>query len=461
VIILSSLLTHCSQSQKIRIACIPILSEEKWPDLILADEINTTLQNMKSSSLLVYPLDWTWDAIAVDSIKNQDYLIRYAKRIRLDYVLLQSINPININSWFVQYCLQDLHKNQSILQINDTLFFNDYHARFRKITQDVLDKLSIDSEPKTFCNFPSRTDWINFGKGRYAQLIGRLFEAEDAYKQVKDNPAVDKRLVSVLLDKAIDLESKGEFAEDIYLEAFQIISKNLKQDSSQTEYDSLLGRMYVQRSWWNKAEKTLSRAVQIDSNNPENYFYLSRLHSSRFKSLGFRNQEKLLKKAISINPAMEKAWIALGNLYYYQNNQKKAESVYQKLLSIHPTSLDGLLELGKIHVLKNDVIHIIQTYEKVLDLAPDQAVAYYNLGVAYYNDQKIEESKRFFKRAVALEDHLDSHYYLGVICQQEDQMNEAISHFRFRIRNRKGQDDLYAEEARKRLWNLLQKQEVS
>jgi tetratricopeptide (TPR) repeat protein len=106
------------------------------------------------------------------------------------------------------------------------------------------------------------------------------------------------------------------------------------------------------------------------------------------------------------------------------------------------------------------VINIIQTYKKVLAIDPKNIIAFFNLGIAYYFDEKLEEAKGFFQRAIALGNHLDSHLYLGVIYAQQDEKDKAIHHLRVRIRYRSGSDDTYAEEARKLLYDLIHEDEM-
>jgi tetratricopeptide (TPR) repeat protein len=95
----------------------------------------------------------------------------------------------------------------------------------------------------------------------------------------------------------------------------------------------------------------------------------------------------------------------------------------------------------------------------VLEIDPGSGEAYYNLGVAYYNDEAIQEAVRFFERAIEMEDHPESYYYLGVIYAEAGDKDRAVSFLRERIRLRKGFDDPYAEQARELLYELLHAEE--
>ena len=80
-------------------------------------------------------------------------------------------------------------------------------------------------------------------------------------------------------------------------------------------------------------------------------------------------------------------------------------------------------------------------------------------GIAYYHDGRIDDAVRFFQRAIALDGHAESHYYLGVIFSEAGDEDRAINHFRTRVRLRQGKNDVFAEEARKNLLELLEQKE--
>ena len=75
--------------------------------------------------------------------------------------------------------------------------------------------------------------------------------------------------------------------------------------------------------------------------------------------------------------------------------------------------------------------------------------------IAYYNDDKEDEAARFFQKAVELDNHGDSYFYLGVIHANRGEIEKAIEYFRGRIRLRQGPEDFFAEEARKHLIRLI------
>jgi len=451
---------HHFAHQRFRIACFPLFSSDRWLDITITDGINDLLQKANSTVCLDYPLDWTFDAIDRDSVSNLTYLKYYGKRIGLDVLVTEQVISKSDKNCVVVLKFYNLKKKEPLtLKLSDTLYFAHPDTFFKEIIHQALNSFSIkyDTLPPVF--LPSPKVWKDYGSGRYYQLIDDFTSAEKAYRA---GLAVDsteffllRGLASVLLRKSFYLQSKGKYADDTYIKTAEIINKTLEVDSTDELTYCLLGQLYIQRSMWNRAEKVLKKALQLGKDDPFLYFYLTRLHSSRYRKMGFRNKETLLKKALKLNPAFERAWIALGDYYFFRNRIGNAEKTYKKLLEIHPSSLDGLLALGKLYFSRNDILNVIKVYKKVLTIKSDYPEAYYNLGIAYYNRGREEDAIRFFEKAIELNNHVDSYFYLGLIYAKRGDKDKAVEFLRKRIHFRNKLNDPFAEEARKLLFKLL------
>ena len=450
-----------------RIACFPVTSSESenWLDMTVADRINDLLRTANPQECLAYPLDWTHDSICPDSASNISYLLSYGDRIGLDILITEQIQALFEGGCEILLSLYHLRDDTCLLEMTDSLYFDRPEQFLQHAAREILNRSDIGYDsPPVLGSLPIAL-WEPYGWGRYHYLSGDLRKAEKAYRSGIDidstRAIMKKGLANVLLNKAFRRKAEGKFIEDIYLETVALLRQVLKMDSTDGEAHSLLGRVYLQSERWNNAEKSLCEALRREKDDPWIYFYLSRLHSSRYKESGFENKVQLLKHAVTLNPALEQAWLALGEELYFKNKPEEAKNIYSKLLAINPGSLDGLLALGKLYVFQNDILNIIRTYERVLEVSPRNADAHYNLGIAYYNDDKVDEAIRFFHRAIELSNHIDSHFYLGVIYADRKEIDRAIEYFRSRIRLRKEFNDPFAEEARKHLNRLFQNGEKS
>ena len=226
------------------------------------------------------------------------------------------------------------------------------------------------------------------------------------------------------------------------------------QDSTDSEAHRIMGKYYILRKMWSMAETHLYKALKRDPNNARIYYDYSHLHASRIKKIGFRDEEAVLRHAIGLNPCYEEARIRLADLLYFNKWPKRANLAIDDLLAIHPRSIEGLLFRGKMAVGSAKFDRIVETYNRIIEIDPRNADAYYNLGVYYFNSKDVDNAERFFERAVQVGNSADAHLYLGHIYQSKGLLDKAIAEYRLRIRHSRGLDDTYADEARKRLFEL-------
>jgi tetratricopeptide (TPR) repeat protein len=348
-------------------------------------------------------------------------------------------------------------QNQPIFQFSDSLNNQKPELFFQQFVKRTCDFISIDSDSIVDYPLPRKELWEYYGLGRYYQLTGDYVSAEQMYRSgiAKDSTQnlLLKGLAEVLL---IQRSQSDSYTENMDMETEEILYKAVDIDSTDGTLYRLLGNLYIQRKWWNKAEQVLEKAFQYNKDDPYLYFQLSRVHPSRYQEMGFHNKKSLLSEALFLDPAFQLGWIALGEDYVFYNQYDKAEEIYHQLLEIHPKSLEGFLALGKLYMVQNDIMNIIRTYEKVLEIAPDYADAYYNLGIIYYKENQEAEAIRFFQKAIELDHHPDSNFYLGIIYKNRGDVDQAIQFFRERIRLKTGPEDTFAEEARIHLSELLQ-----
>ena len=445
---------------RLRVACFPVGSSEKWLDMVIADGINDVLKSVDPGTILAYPMEWMYDAIDKDSTYDIHYLQAYGKRIELDFlIVLQGLSRLE-SGYSVEWSLYDLNENRCLRTDTDSIYFRQSGDFFTHIAKDILVLASAGDHAVYPPVLPAPAAWEAYGWGRYHKFTGEVAKAENDFRTAvaidPNDQTIKKALASVLVEKAVRLQAQNNFAEDVFIETVDLLQQVLEADSSDAEAYRILGDVYIQSERWNKAENALQKAFYLDEDNPLIYWSMSRIHPSRYTYSGFKSKMQLLQRAVRMNPAFERARLALGDDRYYKNKPGDAEAIYKGLLWIHPRSLDGLLALGKLYVSRNDILHIIHVYEKVLEISPAYADAYYNLGIAYYNDDKVDEAAGFFKKAIDIDNHADSYLYLGIIHAEKGESEQAMACFRHRIRLRNGVNDPYAEEARRQLNRMIQ-----
>lgn len=446
------LLLQNKSDHYIRLAVFPpnhsSLSPNNSTAWAIAEETSAQLINSLPQEYLVYPPQWLMQAIDFDSLSDNQYINRFAKQINLDYVIIFSnekiINDQNLDNFknFQTTEIKQIHPGKTkksraqihidlVHQTVDKIFSTGPNLKLSQVVAECL--LLLNNQ-------------------QYGKAVNC---AEDYYKTDTSSVKIRNLLAHCFLEAAVKYDYLGKPSGQYKLAALRLCEGTISwHDSLNAKAYQLLGKYYNLEKMWAKAEFHYLKAYNLNNKLPEIYFGFSHLHDSRSHKLGQKNKEALLRKTIKINPCFELARIYLADYLYFNKWPNRARNEINKLLNIHPTSIDGLLYLGKLAVAENKIDQIVAIYNKILDIEPRNVEAFYNLGVYYYNLDNIETAIKFFERSILYGDHLDSHLYLGHIYHSKGQLDKAIEEYRYRIKYKRGKNDAYADEARKRLYNL-------
>ncbi len=454
---------HAPKPEKIRLAVFPLIDiaykqETSWVCWAIADQANAVLDKSFSGDTLVCPISWLFESIDPDSFSNEKYLLQYAHRIKLNYAAFGSLQS-DCDACSLRWAFVDLKRDSVIFQKNVAVAGANKASSGVRLATDILQYFKKTPSENPTASFSS-PGVVKFRTKALQALFNKEYKkaveyAEQAY-EADSTDVYSRNLFSrTELDYSLQLDSEGKPSGIYRLIALKTSEGTiLHYDSTNSEAYRILGKYYILEKMWGKAETKLKKALEYDPDNARIYADYSRLHRSRMKSIGFKNEDQLLEYAFFLDPAFENARLQLADYLYFNKWPRQAEKVVRKLLVIHPTSVEGWLFLGRMAVGEHDIQKIIKTYNKILAIDPRNAEAYYNLGVFYYNSNDIDNAEKFFNRAVQVGNSLDAHLYLGHIYESQGLIDNAIEEYRLRIRFKKGFKDPYAEEARERLYVL-------
>jgi tetratricopeptide (TPR) repeat protein len=98
------------------------------------------------------------------------------------------------------------------------------------------------------------------------------------------------------------------------------------------------------------AEEKLSRFLHNQPDNPlANYYYalaLWKRSRSVLNSDALQQAETLLGKATALDPKLDAAYLALGNLYFARGSFQEAVGAYEKAIAANPTNSEAHYRLG-------------------------------------------------------------------------------------------------------------------
>lgn len=449
--ILCFAVTFCQKTPKgndpIRIGCLPVFHSAPWHDLVFAGCIESCLFQLDAQQYRTIPMAWVQESILNDSISDPDYLAGFAKRCGYDLLILagmDSINPEKISVTMTAYDLRSSKKPASRLeQIIDS---KSEDSVFQALIQTGFEKTEIPVS-----SIPCQCKPISpeLARGKYFTLMDDYPSAETVLNRAflidKTDDRLRLTLAQVIIEQCIRESSPEAPYNPAFIRAEKILSALADTVQYATDVHKLRAKMDTYRERWNSVENHL-RAIWPENDekqDPDALFLLSRLSAARLKAFGFSNREKLLRRIIRLNPAHQKAWLDLARTCFYHNQMKRSEQVYHEMLHIHPHCLSAWMGLGKLYLVQDRFDDLIVLYEHIIDRWPDSPDVIYNLGLAYYYQQDIDNAIRFFNRAVQIDNHAYSHYFLGVLYLNQNREEDALLHFRACVASHPKKDDPY------------------
>lgn len=475
--LLSNLILWLTQrpiEPKKRLAIYPIdvtqcAEKDKWMGWAIAELVGNYFQQDATSEMLIYPPDWLLPIINPDSLEFDLYLKSFSNRLGVDYYFSGRMFYQD-SSYFLCYRLysSDNFIDSSKITIN----LSDYNFGLiiaRTIKKHLPIKIKINnSNWQNIEQFSLK----NYILGKHSLLKSEPSEAKDYFELAinYDSSFVNAwtYLAATNLQLGLNVKKNGHSPIQFYSDAKNCLETAQKLDNHVAQNNQFYAKYYILVEKWDHAETKLRQMIKQNPYNPYSYLLFAQLHSSRYMDLGFENEEKLLRHALSLFPGFVEAAISLSDYYYnYLQDSKKAIEVLQQFLAINPNQIALLLSLGKLYIAANQALPVMATFKKVIEFDPNNSNAYYNLGIFYFNSKDYETALKLFERAIKIDGHLDSHLYIAYIYEKmsnkteessskhKEYFDKAIKHFRLRIRNRRGQADLYAETARKHLFHLL------
>lgn len=436
-----------------------------WEGFALAEATTRYLSQIDPEQLFPYETAWLFTALNADSMTSKAYLLRFSKRVKLDYVVVGSVQETSAKQYQIESQLIAVSNQEVVVDERENVprdgllsFTNNLGAKVSAKLMGGQGNVPLGSDQLLDSGvvdyFVAKQLFLN---SHYEQALAH---AEASFKE--DSTSIQRLnlLAEVLLGMANENYQNGKNSYWQYQQAKVALQKVLALDAYESHALRLLGELNIEDRKWTQAESYLKQAIKANPWDPRIYYLLTQLHRSRYRDLGFANEEALLKRAIYINPCFFEARFALANYYEKKKRLDVSIDLVKEVLNINPTSIDGLMAIGKLYMAQNDLLHVLETYEKLLKLQPENADAYYNLGIVYYHSKDYETAIKFFKRAIEIGDHLNSHLFLAYIYELQGKMGLAVKHLRIRVRKQVNEHDVYAEEARKHLFEIMQRKGV-
>lgn len=433
-----------------------------WESLAVSEITTDFINSFDSKKIAAYDLESLMAAVDYDSLSDPRYVMNLAGKIKLDYLLFGTLRQSD-SQYVYNFCLVEVKRNlerisempgrsaSTVIEIARSLY-SEFAANVFASSNGV-DRTSVWSQQEQTAGY------FNAKLYNFSKQIEPAVEFASATVR-KDSSSVKclNLLAALLIKRGEQKIEAGSSALDDFRTAKSLLLKSRSLDQGLSTTRRLFAELYLANKKWMKAEVSLSEARDRRPLDPRVYVDLTRLHRSRYQKWGFGTEADLLEHAIYLNPAFIDAYLRLADYHKRDRRQDLAIERLQQALTINPNHVEALMMLGSTYVTEKRTLEALQLYERVLNLEPDNSDVYYNLGIVYYYDKDYENAIKSFEHALTLDDHLDSHLYLAYIYELKGETDRAVSYLRARIKKRKNDDDRFAEEARKHLFNIMSAQ---
>lgn len=196
---------------------------------------------------------------------------------------------------------------------------------------------------------------------------------------------------------------------------------------------------------WENSEELYNGVLKQDADNPEAYYGLGRIRSSR---RDYTNAAASYEKALALSPDFGAAHYALALAYRALGQTDKAEGqlrLFEKNKTDAPPAEDPLL--SEVRALNRSAIFQVQmgidlerqgkreesvaAHEKALQIDPDLVQAHINLIKLYGELGQLEKAEQHYRAAVHLDPgSADSFYNYGVLLLSAEKYEPAEDAFR-------------------------------
>src|SRR5262249_50321149 len=162
---------------------------------------------------------------------------------------------------------------------------------------------------------------------------------------------------------------------------------------------SCMGNVYRTTGHYQDGAAEFQRAVAIEPTNDD--FYRELAHTQQYFSKD--EAEETFKQAITLRPHYWANYNRLGIYYHDLARYDDAVDMFQQVIALAPDCLYGYGNLGAAYIKLGRYTDAIPVLEKAKAMRPT-AVAFSNLGMAYYGSRRFLESVQTFEQAANLSD---------------------------------------------------------
>ncbi|GEM_PF-1964143 len=203
---------------------------------------------------------------------------------------------------------------------------------------------------------------------------------------------------------------------------------DIESDNPETLYE--LGNLYDDNDMQDMAMRMYERAVEIDPEHAPAHNAIGLLHSD---NEDWDAAIAAFRRALAAVPGYSNAHLNLANACRNHPGMPFQDAVDELNLAIRfdPENADALNALGEIYYEDEDYRRALDLFNNAADVNPELPETFLNLGNAYYMLGEANEAVSAWRRASELDpENADPHFWIARACLESGQQLEAAIRFK-------------------------------
>jgi len=268
---------------------------------------------------------------------------------------------------------------------------------------------------------------------------GRLDEAEEQYRRLRDDPSLapraelglgrlayqrgDLEAARALLGRTATRPTTQKAAHSLLAE----IAQRSNDLASATRERAIVTQLPDDPDWTDPFLNEITREKAGRDARLDYALGLSRQHLFGDAATEFQN---LVKEY----PEWDQAWLNYGRFLLDNQAYPEAEAAFRTALRLAPDSVNGQFYLGVVPFQRGDYSEAAAHFREAARLKPDHAMAYYNLGHCLKRLIDLPGALAAFREAVRCQPNMaNAHTNLGVLLAEQGNKAAAVAELRLSL----------------------------
>ena len=216
----------------------------------------------------------------------------------------------------------------------------------------------------------------------------------------------------ILFGLIIVLLGSMTFARNrIWMDEITLWTDTAKKSPGKARPHNNLGYLFNQDKQYDKARRTLSRALEVSPDYPEAMVNLA----ISYKNMdNLSRAEEICRRALEIKPGYPEGHNTLGDILRLQARLPEAEAEYRRAIELNPGLAAARNNLANLYREMGRPELAAAQYSRALSDGEDNPVYLNNIGLSLMEQGRLEEGIRSFRKAIAINPELaQAHYNLG------------------------------------------------